>query len=204
ATPTDREAGQRPKRHGQDRDHRPHVYAVRELVPEVLQIPVALGQDTPEALDRPDPRPDVIGEHVALGLERDHHHVVDGHDRPHDEHDREQQGPRGLEMVAAAHGTERTRCRSRRGESRLGRDRAHSCTSAVRSLRIRTITSGITIGSADITAATPSRGWAISKALRMPSVASTCVWFAGPPPETKVTALKSPSRKIVDSSVQIR
>ena len=41
---------------------------------------------------------------------------------------------------------------------------AHSCTSAVRSLRIRMITSGISSGSADITAATPSRGCARSKA----------------------------------------
>ena len=38
----------------------------------------------------------------------------------------------------------------------------------------------------------------------MPRVASTCVELAGPPPETKNTALKSPSEKIVESSVQIR
>ena len=44
---------------------------------------------------------------------------------------------------------------------------------------------GIISGSADITTATPSSGFAISKASRIPSVASTCVDKAGPPPETK-------------------
>ncbi len=36
-----------------------------------------------------------------------------------------------------------------------------------------------------LTAATPSSGRATSKASRMPSVASTCVDKAGPPPDTK-------------------
>ena len=53
------------------------------------------------------------------------------------------------------------------------------------SLRMRRITSGIISGSADITTATPRSGRAISKASRMPSVASTWVDSAGPPPETK-------------------
>ena len=41
---------------------------------------------------------------------------------------------------------------------------AHICTSLVWSLRIRTITIGISTGTADITAATPSAGFAASKA----------------------------------------
>src|SRR5215468_12544021 len=80
----------------------------------------------------------------------------------------------------------------------------HNCTSVVRSFRIKIIMSGIISGKADITAATPSSGRATSKALRMPSVANTGVDNAGPPPETKKTVLKSPSVKIVESSVQTR
>src|SRR5439155_22107010 len=123
---------------------------------------------------------------------------------PDDEHERQQRRPRGREESPDPHLPGRPGRLTRGCALAPDRDRAHSCTSAVRSFRIRTTTSGITSGSADITAATPRRGCAMSKALRMPSVPSTCVEFAGPPPETKYTVLKSPSRKIVDSSVQIR
>src|SRR5206468_3342624 len=74
AHPADRKAGQRAEQQREERHHRADIEAVGELTPEVLQIPVALSQDAPEALDRRDPRPDVVGEHVALGLERDQHH----------------------------------------------------------------------------------------------------------------------------------
>ena len=185
AEPADREAGQRADQQRQQRRHRAEVEAVRKLAPEVLQVPVALGQHTPEALDRRDPRPDVVGEHVALRLQRDQHHVVDRQDRPHHEDQRQQRRPCGGQISPAPHGTLRLRLRVGGGQGGVDGNRAHSCTCAVRSLRIRTITSGITIGSADITAATPRRGCAISKALRMPSVANTWVEFAGPPPETK-------------------
>ena len=57
------------------------------------------------------------------------------------------------------------------------------------------MTSGMISGSADITAATPSRGWAMSKASRMPSVASTWVEKAGPPPETKVDRVEVAERE---------
>ena len=77
-------------------------------------------------------------------------------------------------------------------------------TSVVRSLRIRISTSGIMSGSDVSTAATPRSGRATSKASRMPSVASTWVDSAGPPPETKYTELKSPRVKIVESSVHTR
>ena len=83
--------------------------------------------------------------------------------------------------------------------------RASALTAAPRrfdSLRIRMITSGISSGNAVITAAMPMRGSPSSNASRMPSVASTCVCSAGPPPLTKCTVLKSPSVQIVESSVQ--
>ncbi len=74
---------------------------------------------------------------------------------------------------------------SRPTPAAVDRYRAHSCTSAASSLRISMITSGISSGSADMHRRHAEPGLARSKASRMPSVASTCVEFAGPPPETK-------------------
>src|SRR5262249_1017506 len=98
----------------------------------------------------------------------------DGHQRPHDERDREHQGPRRLENAAAAHGTERVRYGSRGGGSGLGGGRAHSCSPPGRGVGAKMVTTGVKLGTAARTAAAPRRGCAISKALRIPIVASTC------------------------------
>ena len=149
-------------------------------------------------------RPDVVAEHVVVRLERDHDHVVDRRQRPDDQDDAERQRRR-LRSDAAAPVIRAAAAAAGAAVSRfVEQDRGHSCTSEVRSLCISIITSGIISGKADITAATPSSGRAISNASRMPSVASTCVDNAGPPPETKYAVLKSPSVKIVESSVQTR
>src|SRR3981081_2511371 len=154
----------------------------------------------------------MVAEHVALRLERHHDHVVDRDQRPQQQNHADHRGA-GIRQVPPApgrapHPLHRARSgpagRSP-GQPRLDGYRAHSCTSAVLSLRIRMMASGRNKGSADMTAATPSCGLPSSSMSRTtPSVASRCVEFAGPPPVTKYTELKSPSRKIVASSVNTR
>ncbi len=179
AHPADGETGERADEERQEHRRHADIKAVAELVPEIREIPIALGQDDAEALERRLRRPDVVGEDVAMRLERDQDDVVDRRQRP-DQQDHGKAQRRRLAQVspqpvapAPPH---------RQG---LQQRRAHSCTSVVRSFRISRMTSGIISGSADITVATPRSGRATSKALRMPSVASTCVDKAGPPPETK-------------------
>src|SRR5205823_8298236 len=149
----------------------------------------------------------MVAEYIAFGFERDHDHVVERRNRPNQQDDADQRRP-GIAQIAPAPGDpphpirRLRRCYSRAG---IRRYRGHSCTSAVLSLRIRMITSGISSGNADMTAATPSCGLPSSSMSRTtPSVASRWVELAGPPPVTKYTELKSPSRKIVASSVNTR
>src|SRR5439155_3452680 len=177
-------------------------------MPEGLEIPMALCEDDPEAVGRRRRRPEMVAEHVTLGLERHHHHVVKRRNRPHQQDHADEPGA-GIRQVTPAprSAAQLIRRSRRRGGDRPGicRYRGHSCTSAVLSLRIRMITSGISSGNADITAATPSWGLPSSSMSRTtPSVASRCVELAGPPPVTKYTELKSPSRKIVASNVNTR
>src|SRR6516225_8974274 len=150
----------------------------------------------------------MIAEHVALGLERHHDDVVDRCQRPHEQNRADDCGARIGQVAAAARRPLHPLPRASDGGSRcqrcIRRYRAHSCVSVFLIRRIRMITSGISNGSADMTTATPRRGLARSKALRMPSVARRCVELAGPPPVTKVTELKSPSKKIVASRVSTR
>src|SRR5262249_46183823 len=179
AHPADREARQRADGERQEHRRPADKEAVAELAPEIFKIPVALGDDDPEALEGRLRRPDIVGEHVAVRLERHRHHVVDRRERPDHEHDAENKRRR-LGQVSPQPVVGATADRTA-----IHRRRTHSVTSVVCSLRISRITSGIIKGSADITTATPSSGLAISKALRIPSVASTWVDKAGPPPETK-------------------
>src|SRR5579871_2464145 len=133
-----------------------------------------------------------------------HHHVVERRQGP-DDQNRGQGETRSLlerapqPVIFRLRPDDRRRTRPRI----VNNNGAHSCTSEVRSLRIRISTNGIISGNAVITAATRS-GRAMSKASRMPRVAKTCVVRAGPPPETKAAVLKSPSVKIVESRVQTR
>src|ERR1700716_848929 len=175
----------------------------------MFQIPVPLGEDDPEAVQRRLHRDDAGTIDIAFVLEGDHHHVVDRREGPHQHHGIEQEERRVARLSPASRcaphpprGTRRAGDRQRR----LGCDasHAHSCTSVVFSLRIRMITSGISTGNAVITTATPRSGRARSNALRMPRVANRCVSLFGPPPVTKNTVLKSPSRKIVASKVNTR
>ena len=101
----------------------------------------------------------MFAEHVALGLERHHDDVVDRRERPHQHHGAERTAPPRWSGNAGA---------ARRGASAPPGAAAAdaSLVSAVIvltaappracSLRIRMITSGISSGSADMTAATPS------------------------------------------------
>src|SRR6185437_11296464 len=162
-----------------------------------LKVPVTLGHDDAEAVERRRGRPDRVAEHVAVLADGDQHHVVDRRDGP----DHQQDGEHARHRLAEHPPQPIARTP---GRSRDGDGGAHSCTSEVRSLCISSMTIGISTGSADITAATPSRGWASTKASRMPSVASTSVDIAGPPPETKYTVLKSPKVQMVESKVQTR
>src|ERR1700730_1859632 len=150
----------------------------------------------------------MVAEHVALVFEGNHDHVVERRNRPNQQEKAHHRSP-GIAQVAPAPGDAPHPLRRprRRGGNRAGVCRycGHSCTSAVLSLRIRMITSGISSGNADITAATPSCGLPSSSMSRTtPSVASRCVELAGPPPVTKYTELKSPSKKIVASRVRTR
>src|SRR5262249_11177279 len=209
AHPTDCEARHRADHQGEEHRADADIEAVGELVPELLEVPVALGDDDPEALERRPGWKDRFGEHVALRFERHHEYVVDRNQGP----DQHQDGDADRAHLLPPAQPARAPCALRRqghdGQAYGNGDRVldgncHSVTSVVRSLRIRISTSGIMSGNAVSTAATPSSGRATSKALRMPSVASTWVERAGPPPETKNTELKSPRVKMVESSVHTR
>ena len=121
-------------------------------------LPVMLRHDRTEALKRWLGRPDIAVEFdfAFFGIECNQQHVVDGEQRPDQEdaaeHHRGRFGENPSQTVAP---TRRLR--------ECQRD-AHSCASLVWSLRINTITIGISTGSADITAATPSAGLPKSKA----------------------------------------
>src|SRR6516225_3025819 len=171
--------------------------AVAELAPEILEIPISLGYDDPKAFERRARRPDIAGELViTFGIERDQEHVVNRQERPDQQHDAEDgRGRFGENPSRAVAPT--ARWPAERGD-------AHNWTSVAWTLRISTITSGISTGRADNITATPSSGWPRSNAWRMPSVASTSVDIAGAPPETKYATLKSPSVQIVESSVHTR
>ena len=154
-----REAGQRPDQHGQEHRHQTDEEAVAELVPEILDEPVSLGQDGLKAVKRWVRRPDEPLElDIAfIAIERDQQHVVDGRQRPDHERD--------AEYHRRHFGEERPQPMARAERRRTGRaGDAHNCTSLVWSVRIRMITIGISTGRADMTAATPSDGWAASKA----------------------------------------
>src|SRR5262249_19541086 len=164
----------------------------------------ALGDDDPEAVERRSGGPDRFSEHVALRLERHHEDVVDRNQRPDQHEGGDAESAHFLPPAKLARAPRPLpRYRAGDGDSVIDRH-GHSETSVVRSLRIRISTRGIMSGNDDSTAATPSSGRATSKASRMPSVASTCVERAGPPPETKYTELKSPRVKIVESRVHTR
>src|SRR5947208_1704853 len=124
--------------------HQANEKAVAELMPEVLDEPISLGQDGVEAMERRVRRPDDPLEFdVALvAIERDQQHVVHGCQRPD-----QQQGAQGEGSQLDQHPPP-----------------AHSCISRVPSARIRMSVIGTSTGRADITAATPSEGWAPSKA----------------------------------------
>jgi len=174
----DGEARERADRQRQNHGRYADVEAVAELLPEILEVPVALGDHDPEALERRLRWKHLVGEHVAPRFERHGDDVVDRGERPDEHRDAESERRRLAELAP------QPVVRPPRRPAVDG-ERAHKCTSVVCSLRMRRITSGIISGSADITTATPRSGRAISKASRMPSVASTWVDSAGPPPETK-------------------
>src|SRR6476646_9139216 len=150
---------------------------------------MAFGEDDPEALGRRPQRPDSCYCHVALGLERHHDDVVDRRKRPQQQESAEQRGS-GIAKIAPAPGSAphplggpgRGGCSG--GDRHPGPGvsgyRAELCASEVFSLRIRMMTSGISNGSADMTAATPSCGLPSSSMSRTtPSVAKRCVELAG-------------------------
>src|SRR5262249_49503420 len=194
----DREADQRPYEQCQENSGCTDIQTVAELVPEIFKVPIALRRDDPKTVERRLGGPDVIGEHVAAGFERHRYYVVDRDERPDRDYNAKPDCRRFSQVSAQSVMWLST------NRSRVYDIGIHNCTSVVRSFRIKIMISGIISGRADITAATPSSGRATSKALRMPRVAKTCVDSAGPPPETKKTVLKSPSVKIVESSVQTR
>src|SRR5262249_17139032 len=162
--------------------------AVAHLAPEIGEQPIRLLEHRPEAVQARPHRRHVVAEDVLFLLQRNAHHVVKRQDRPHDEEGAKR---RDADLLGAP-------CPQDPGT------RSHSCSSPRRSWRMNKMTSGMSSGSAESTVAMPRGGSPISKALRMPSVASTCVESAGPPPEMKRTALKSPSAQIVLSSVHTR
>ena len=125
----------------------------------MLEVAVRLGQDDAEGVERRLGRPDIAGELdlTLFRIERDQEHVVDRDQRP-DQQDSGEHHRAGFDQnptppVAPP--------RQRQlGGSRGG---AHNCTSLVWMRRSRMITIGISTGNADITAATPSAGLAMSK-----------------------------------------
>jgi hypothetical protein len=84
--------------------HRAEINAVAELVPEIFEIPVALGQDDPEAVGGRFRRPEMIAEHVALGLEGHHYDVVDRRERPHQQDGADDCDPRIGQVAPAPRG----------------------------------------------------------------------------------------------------
>src|SRR5882672_8663912 len=136
-------------------------------------------------------RVDGGAEHFLLFLDGHADDVVDRQQRPDQQHDRQQPHANAVDRAVPALPAHLAML-------------CHIVTSLRRNWRISRITSGISKGSAVSTVAMPRRGSPSSKALRMPKVASTCVDSAGPPPEMKRTALKSPSAQMVESMVQTR
>src|SRR5262249_24313088 len=117
-----------------------------------------LSHDIEETIERRFGRPEIAGEldFALFGIEGNQEHVVDRCQRPDQDDDAEHyragfsnHSPKLVPPV-------------RRTQARQGA--GHHCTSVVWSLCIRMITIGISTGSADITAATPSAGLARSKA----------------------------------------
>src|SRR5262249_30101064 len=190
----DRKGGQRADGEGQRRDGDTDEEAVAHLVPERLEQPVGLPEYDAERMRTGRDREDGGAEHFLFLLHRHADDVVDRQQRPDEQHGR-QQAYAGVVERAPECPVVRAAVRALRG---------HIVTSLRRSWRISRITNGISKGSAVSTVAMPRPGSPSSKALRMPSVASTCVDSAGPPPEMKRTALKSPSAQIVESMVQTR
>src|SRR5262249_25030637 len=134
------------------------IQAVAELAPEILEVPISLGYDDPKAFKRRVRRPDITGELViTFRIERDQTHVVNRQERPDQQHDAEHRQGRVGETPPHAI------ARPARQPAE-GRSDAHNCTSVVCTLRISTITSGISTGRADNITATPSSGWPRSNA----------------------------------------
>src|SRR5690349_7894955 len=130
-------------------------------------------------------RVDGGAEHFLLYLHGHADDVVDRQQRPKQQQRRQQRHANAIDRAAPA-------------------SYGHIVTSLRRNWRISRIASGISKGSAVSTVAMPSLGSPSSNALRIPKVASTCVDSAGPPPEMKRTALKSPSAQMVESMVQTK
>src|SRR6185503_17109972 len=92
-----------------------------------------------------------------IAIERDQQHVVNGRQRPDQERD--------AEYHRRHFGEKAPQPMARSEHGRTGRaGYAHNCTFLVWTVRMRMITIGISAGRADRTAATPSDGWAASKA----------------------------------------
>src|SRR5262249_23144320 len=185
AHPADGETGQRPDGQDQQRDSDADEETVAHLVPECLEQPVGLAEHDAERMRAWRDRIDGGREHFLLVLHGHADDVVDGQQRQNEQHRRQQRHANAIEHAA------QTSC-------------GHIVTSLRRSWRISRIASGISSGSAVSTVAMPSLGSPSSNALRIPRVASTWVDSAGPPPEMKRTALKSPSAQMVESMVQTR
>src|SRR5262249_10528280 len=146
---------------------------------EMLNQPIALGHYCVEAVERRVWRPNDTRELYItfVGIERDQQHVVHGRQRPDQQHDTEYHRDRFSEnspqpIARPAHrpagwvgDAGATVAAHVRASARKGPVLAlHNCTSLVWSVRIRMSVIGISTGRADSTTATPSAGWAASKA----------------------------------------
>src|SRR6202048_3030855 len=119
---------------------------------------MSLAYDDPKAFERRVRRPDIAGELViTFGIERDQEHVVNRQERPDQQHDAEHRRGRFGEDAPPAVARPARRPAERRGD-------AHNSTSIAWTLRISTITSGISTGRADNITAMPSSGWPRSNA----------------------------------------
>src|SRR5579884_4466324 len=98
-----------------------------------------------------------------MAFERDHDHVVDRDQRPHDQHEAEQRYPDLLQKAPPPRGAAHPLPVGGGRQADIGGCCRHNCTCAVLSLRISRMNSGMTSSSAVITAATKRRGWALSK-----------------------------------------
>src|SRR6478736_1963408 len=133
-------------------------------MPEAFQVPEVLGHHDAETLQRGRLRPNRAAEYPGVAVQRDLPHVVDRRERPDDEDETESQAhgfdTEALQPVDQRGGDAPVRGRGRHSPAGtpIGSGRAHSWPSDGRNRRIRMITSGISTGNADITAATPSRG----------------------------------------------